>query len=111
MEIMTKRTKTLIKKIFTDHRKANTRKWKNHGEVRLNPGKSIDEIVINNCDLHIEQMSDGNWWIGIGTGRRTKPHGNRKEHMHIRLFHNQDEPVVINCETDDGLITEGYFNR
>lgn len=87
----------------------NTKLWKKHGEVRLNPDQSIDEIVIGNCDIHIEQMSDGHWWMGVYTGRRTKPHGNRKEVMHIRLFHKQDKPVVINCETDDGLITEGYF--
>lgn len=88
-----------------------TKKWKNHGEVRLNHDKSIDEIVIKNCDFHLEQMDNGSWWIGIGTGRRTKPHGNRKEHMRIMIFNPKNKEVKVNCETDDGLITEGYFGR
>lgn len=88
-----------------------TKKWKNHGEVRLNPDQSIDEICISNCDIHIEQMSSGGWWIGVYTGPRTGLRRNRKDVMHIRLFHKQDKPVHINCETDDGLITEGYFTR
>lgn len=91
------------------------KKWKKHGEVRLNPDQSIDEIVINNCDLHLEQMDSGSWWIGINTGPRTgvKPkygkRRNRKDMMHIRLFNTNNRPVVVNCETDDGLITEGHF--
>lgn len=28
-------------------------------------GGEIDEIVISNCTVHIEQMSDNCWWIGI----------------------------------------------
>lgn len=113
---MTNRTKALIKKLFKE-RKATTKPWKKYGEVRLNPDQSIDEICIDNCDIHIEQMSDGHWWIGVYVGPRTgvKPkYGNRKNRkdvMHIRLFHKQDKPVVIHCETDDGLITEGYFDK
>jgi hypothetical protein len=101
----------------TCDRSTLAKKWKKHGEVRLNPDKSIDEIYIEKCDLHIEQMSDGNWWIGVYAGPRTgiKPkygkRRNRKDMMHIRLFHKQDKPVHVNCETDDGLITEGFFPK
>lgn len=35
------------------------KKWKQHGEVRLNPDKSIDEIVVKNCNFHLEQMDEG----------------------------------------------------
>jgi len=28
-------------------------------------GGEIDEVVISNCAVHIEQMSDNCWWIGI----------------------------------------------
>lgn len=37
----------------------------NKGEIRLNDDDSIDEIVVFNVDLHIEQMSDKHWWIGV----------------------------------------------
>lgn len=94
-----------------------TKKWKKYGEVRLNPDQSIDEICIKNCDLHIEQMDNGSWWIGVYVGPRTgtKPkYGRRKNHkdvMHIRLFNTKNRPVVVNCETDDGLIAEGFFTK
>lgn len=110
---MTNRTKALIKKLFKE-RKAATKPWKTYGEVRLNHDKSIDEIFIKNCDFHLEQMDSGSWWIGIYTGPRTgvKPkygkQKNRKDMMHIRLFNNNNRPVVVNCESDDGLITEGF---
>jgi hypothetical protein len=34
--------------------------------ILWNPGREvIDEIVIHDCTVHIEQMSDDAWWIGI----------------------------------------------
>lgn len=30
-------------------------------------GGEIDEIVCPQCNFHLEQMSDGHWWIGIDT--------------------------------------------
>lgn len=84
------------------------KKWKHHGEVRLNGDGSIDEIVINNCDVHIEQMTPGSWWMGINVGRRGK-HGNRKEMMHVRIFSkNLKSHVKVNAETDDNIIREGF---
>ena len=35
-------------------------------------GGDIDEIVVHNCTVHVEQMDDRCWWIGVtkadGTG-------------------------------------------
>jgi hypothetical protein len=28
-------------------------------------GNDIDEIVISDCDIHVEQMNDRCWWIGV----------------------------------------------
>jgi hypothetical protein len=28
-------------------------------------GRDIDEIVVHDCTVHVEQMSDRCWWIGI----------------------------------------------
>jgi len=37
-------------------------------EVRRNPDGSLDEIVANNCFFHLEQMSDGHWWMAVSKG-------------------------------------------
>ncbi len=37
-------------------------------EVRLNEDGTLDEIVINDCYVHLEQMDKGAWWMGIGRG-------------------------------------------
>ena len=29
----------------------------------------FDELVVSNCDLHIERMDDGNIWIGVYQGK------------------------------------------
>ena len=89
--------------------KPKTVKWKQHVEVRLNEDGSIDEIVIDNCYIHIEQMSNGHWWIGIGAGRRCGPHKNRKDMMHVNLFNVKDKEIKINSESDDGIISIGFF--
>lgn len=42
-------------------------------------GGDIDEIVMRNVNIHIEQMNDGVWWIGI-----YRPDG---EHYWMGNFH------------------------
>ncbi len=37
-------------------------------EIRKNDDGSIDEIIAEGCDLHIEQMTGHGWYIGI-TGK------------------------------------------
>jgi hypothetical protein len=33
--------------------------------TQFNEDGSLDEVVIEDCTFHLEQMSDGHWWIGI----------------------------------------------
>ena len=45
--------------------------------ILWNPGrKVIDEIVIHDCTVHIEQMSDDSWWIGVDLADGTYWAGN-----------------------------------
>jgi hypothetical protein len=34
-------------------------------EVRRNEDGTLDEIVAKNCDIHLEQMTNNVWWLGI----------------------------------------------
>jgi len=43
--------------------KAKVIKWE-QGEISI-LGEDIDEITAKNVDIHIEQMSDNEWWMGI----------------------------------------------
>lgn len=88
--------------------KSKTKKWKKHGEVRLNDDGSVDEIVIKNCDVHLEQMDTGVWWMGICVGRRSGKFGNRKETMHVHILNTKNRPVVVRAESDDDVISEGF---
>jgi hypothetical protein len=36
-------------------------------EIRRNDDQSIDEIIIRGCDVHIEQMTDDGWFMGVKT--------------------------------------------
>ena len=33
--------------------------------VRHNPDTTIDEVFIKGADFHLEQMDDGQYWIGL----------------------------------------------
>lgn len=33
-------------------------------QVRMYDGE-LDEIVVRDCDLHLERMEDNSWWMGI----------------------------------------------
>lgn len=35
--------------------------------IRRNDDGSLDEIVAENVMVHLEQMDDGYWWLGIKT--------------------------------------------
>jgi hypothetical protein len=84
--------------------KQRIRKWKDYGEVRLNHDGSVDEVVASNCDIHIEQMDDGHWWIGISAGPKrmwasiSKCY-NRIDTMHVNL--SSKSKVAIRVETDE----------
>lgn len=34
-------------------------------EIRKNPDGSIDEIVAKDCAIHVEQMDNSGWYMGI----------------------------------------------
>ena len=40
-------------------------------EIRLDHENQLDELVGENCSVHLEQMDDNSWWLGITdkTGR------------------------------------------
>lgn len=46
-------------------------------EIRNNDDGSLDEIVAHACDLHLEQMADGHWWMGIQT------HDGKSYHLNL----------------------------
>jgi hypothetical protein len=33
--------------------------------VRLNDDGTIDEICVETCSVHVEQMDDGRYWMGL----------------------------------------------
>ena len=37
-------------------------------EVRLNADGTLDEVVAFGAYVHLEQMSAGDWWLGIESG-------------------------------------------
>lgn len=43
-------------------------------EVRRLPDGSIDEILAINVNVHLEQMDDGFWWMGITHSDGTVDH-------------------------------------
>lgn len=82
------------------------RKWKDYGEVRLNHDGTIDEIVVQNCDVHIEQMDDGHWWIGISAGPKRQwakisKCWNRNDTMHVNLSTHKNGRIYILADADD----------
>lgn len=40
-------------------------------EIQRNADGSLDEIVIQQCTAHLEQMDDNAWWLGLTQGRDT----------------------------------------
>ena len=42
-------------------------KHKKYNEVRLRFG-AVDDIAIDEGDLHFEQMTDNSWWLGFYQG-------------------------------------------
>jgi hypothetical protein len=62
--------------------------------IRLNGAGQVDEVFAQGADLHIEQMNDGHWWMGVtdATG----------EFWHINFSTNRN--TTINCFVEsDGV--------
>lgn len=41
-------------------------------EIRLNPDRSLDEVVCENAYVHLEQMDSGHWWLRVVHDRSGK---------------------------------------
>ena len=39
-------------------------------EIRLNDDGSLDEVVGNGVTVHLEQMDDGLWFLGVYGGKK-----------------------------------------
>ncbi len=77
-----------------------TKKW-GKIEVRLNDDESIDEIVATKIkSFHLEQMSNGHWWMGI----------ERKDgqQLMVNLFNKRDANITCNAQSEDSSICEGF---
>lgn len=72
-------------------------------EVRLNADESVDEIVASNVSLHLEQMDDGYWWMGI-----SRPNGER---MIVNLYTKHRAAIAVNAESEDGRISVGFTKK
>jgi hypothetical protein len=79
----------------TPSRSTNRILWNRRPANPLDCG-DIDEIVIHNCIVHVEQMDDRAWWIGI-----VLPDGNQW----MGEFRANSRGVMTFGQTDDGLIT------
>jgi hypothetical protein len=82
--------------------------WKPRGEcVSLNADGSLDEVVLHGVDVHIEQMSDHNWFVGLyrpgtdGDRIRLGFHSKRKVKAFWE-FEGLEVEVLQEQETPDG---------
>lgn len=73
------------------------RSFWNGGEVRLNEDKSVDEIVARGVDVHLEQMDDGFWWMGIS--------GKQGRRLAVQFFR-KGKSIHLSVE-DDGDYSSG----
>ena len=66
-------------------------------EIRRNEDGTVDEIVVDNVNVHIEQMDRGYWWMGI--------YGSENDKRVLRLGFCSKKKIVLNIEGND-LIDE-----
>lgn len=69
--------------------------WNNRDE------NDIDEIVIYDCTVHVEQMSDRCWWIGITTSDGASWMGNFTCDSRGRMSFSEQENDGIEWADDD----------
>lgn len=65
-------------------------------EIRPNSDGSIDEIVARGCDLHIEQMSNDGWYIGIVASDGSAWQfwiGSKNRRSHVEVRHTETTPA------------------
>jgi hypothetical protein len=68
----------------------------NHGR------ETIDEIVVHNCTVHVEQMDDRCWWIGVYKGDEQMWTGNFHCYRHKdgMKFTEQDDDLEWDREDE-----------
>ena len=66
-------------------------------EVRIQPGETvIDEVCVDQAQVHLEQISSGSWWLGL-----TLPDGKQ---IHINLFTKRKASMYTNGWIEGQLI-------
>ena len=73
-------------------------------QIRLNADGTLDEIVIDRCSIHLEQMADNAWWLGINRGS-----GQAATSLHITL-HTTRAPITATWG-DEGLGADVVTSR
>lgn len=65
-------------------------------EIRRNRDGSLDEVVAQNVFVHLEQMADNSWWMGVSTPDNTHL-------VHVNFYSER----VIEAEAEDQHVDEG----
>lgn len=80
----------------------------NYRDDEARPGErgEIDEVVLRNVNVHIEQMNDGCWWIGIYDAENPERYwmGNihtKNPHSRAKLTFTEQENAGIEWDQDE----------
>ena len=65
-------------------------------EIRRNRDGSLDEVVAQNVFVHLEQMADNAWWMGVSTP-------DNAHLVHVNFYSER----VIEAEAEDQRVDEG----
>lgn len=65
----------------------------------------LDEFVLSNCTVHLEAMSDNEWWIGIDKGDRhwAINLGAKNPRAGAYAFVEEDTPTATRIETEGAI--------
>lgn len=70
-------------------------------EIRRNPDQSIDEIIAKNCVVHVEQLSDDGWYMGIDGEDGSYWQfwfGSKNRRSHVEFRHTEMSPPEVEAE-------------
>lgn len=65
-------------------------------EIRRNPDQSIDEVIAHGCNLHIEQMSNDGWYMGLQASDGSYWQfwfGSKNRRSHVEFRHTEMSPA------------------
>ena len=66
--------------------------------VLWNPGReTFDEIVVHNCSIHVEQMTETAYWMGVYKADR--------QSLHVNLSHRGRVPLLATLWDDSDPAT------